>query len=43
MKRKELNKKKHIKIQRTQPSLQAFAYNESCTRHKYKDQEKNLE
>ena len=37
MKAKKLNKneKKTIKLQRTQPSLQTFAYNEGCTRHKY--------
>ena len=34
MKTKILNKK-HIKMQRTQASLQTFAYNEGCTRHKY--------
>ena len=33
MKTKRLTKK-NIKIQRTQPSLQTFAYNEGCTKHK---------
>ena len=33
MKTKKLYKK-HMKIQRTQPSLQTFAYNEGRTRHK---------